>query len=115
MNNLNFGDAIAALKEGKKVSRTNWNGKRMYLFFQRGRIACESIELSAEDTTATFADNESVISNIDGVNISIFDSDENVQCDVMPFIIMKSASGRNVIGWLASQTDMLAEDWGIIE
>jgi len=32
MNDLNFGDAIAALKEGKKVSRAGWNGKGMYLF-----------------------------------------------------------------------------------
>ncbi len=31
--NMNFGDAIKALKQGKKVSRTGWNGKAMYVRF----------------------------------------------------------------------------------
>ena len=30
-------------------------------------------------------------------------------------IVMKTADNRYCIGWLASQTDMLAEDWHIVE
>jgi hypothetical protein len=31
MNLLNFGQAIEALKDGKKVSRIGWNGKGMFV------------------------------------------------------------------------------------
>ena len=34
---------------------------------------------------------------------------------VMPYITMKAADGSIVMGWLASQTDMLADDWVIVE
>lgn len=32
MKTFDFGDAIRALKEGKKVARQGWNGKGMYLW-----------------------------------------------------------------------------------
>ena len=34
---------------------------------------------------------------------------------VMPYVTMKTANGAIVMGWLASQTDMLAEDWEVVE
>ncbi|MBR1960610.1 MAG: DUF2829 domain-containing protein, partial [Bacteroidales bacterium] len=34
MNKMNFGDAIKALKEGRKVARKGWNGKNMYLWLK---------------------------------------------------------------------------------
>ncbi len=38
-NNLKFGDAIEALKQGRKVAREGWNGKGMFLFLlPAGRI-----------------------------------------------------------------------------
>ena len=38
--NKNFGEAIEALKEGKKVQREGWNGKGMYLWLKIGRASC---------------------------------------------------------------------------
>ena len=32
MNEMNFGEAIIALKQGKKVARKGWNGKGMFLY-----------------------------------------------------------------------------------
>ena len=80
---MNFGQAIEALKSGKRVARAGWNGKGMYLFLVKG-----------EDLS------------------DIFDPDS---CDCVDSIGMKTAQDTLVIGWLASQTDMLAEDWGIVE
>ena len=80
---MNFGQAIEALKSGKKVARTGWNGKGMYLFLVKG-----------EDLS------------------DIFDPDS---CDCVDSIGMKTAQDTLVIGWLASQTDMLAEDWNIVD
>ena len=37
------------------------------------------------------------------------------EVEICSHIDMKSADNKIVIGWLASQTDMLAEDWEIVE
>jgi hypothetical protein len=34
--------------------------------------------------------------------------------EVLPCITMKTAGGKILMGWLASQTDMLSDDWGIV-
>ena len=39
----------------------------------------------------------------------------DVQCTIAPHIDMKSADKTYIVGWLASQSDMLAEDWKIVK
>ena len=85
-NGMNFGQAIEALKEGKKVAREGWNGKGMYLFLMKG-----------EDLTAALCEVD------DGVP------------PCTSSICMKTAQNTFTVGWLASQTDMLSEDWTIVE
>ena len=75
---LTFGEAIEALKQGKRVARKGWNGKGMFLYL-------EEFELSV---------------------ISI-----NKDYDYEPCLVMYTAQGKWQPGWLASQTDILAEDW----
>lgn len=87
MNNaLNFGQAIEALKQGKKVARVNWNGKGMYILLQT--------------------------------------PDENSKMN-RPYIYMECPNGSTKqfgetknefdrVPWLASQTDMLSEDWVVV-
>lgn len=72
-NTMNFGDAIAALKEGKKVARQYWNEKGTFLFLTGGYI------------------------------------------DALPTICMKTADNKVLKVWLPRQTDMLSEDWMIVE
>ena len=79
MNDMNFCGALKALKAGKKVARTGWNGKGMYLYLADGKLLTQEIG----DGSYPIADS----------------------------IVMKTADNRYCIGWLASQTDMLAEDW----
>lgn len=94
---MTFGEALQALKDGRRVARKGWNGKGMFLFLNQGSI----------DTTRTDPN-----SAIDGVPTRLFslDGDENTVTR-LPNINMRAASGATVTGWLASQTDMLAEDW----
>ena len=40
---MNFGKAIKALKEGKRVARSGWNGKEMYLYLADGKLLTEEI------------------------------------------------------------------------
>ena len=42
-NRLTFGGALEALKEGKKVARTGWNGKGMYLYLADGKLLTQEI------------------------------------------------------------------------
>lgn len=88
-NNMTFGLALEALKKGKKVARKGWNGKGMFLFLAKST----DIETDADLTVC-----EHMQGNL-----------------VLPSIVMKTADDKFCVGWLASQTDMLAEDWMIIE
>lgn len=83
---MNFGQALAALKEGKRVARAGWNGKGMFLFLVAG---------------SNFIVNREPLLSIMG---------EGTQVTYRPHIDMKDAEGK-VVPWLASQTDILADDW----
>jgi hypothetical protein len=84
-----FGSAITALKNGYKVAREGWNGKGMFLYH---------VPANKYQFTTTIGE-------------SIADSDGKVEYGA--YIAMKTAQG-NVVPWLASQTDVLAEDWTVI-
>lgn len=93
---MNFGDAIAALKNGQRVARSGWNGKGMWLSYSKGTPA-----LAAEYFWSPH--------NRD------FAASQPHQCaEVLPCITMKTADNKILMGWLASQTDMLAEDWEVL-
>lgn len=81
---MNFGHALELLKRGEKVARKGWNGKGMFLFLATGK-QFESDNLG--------------------------DQLPEIVNDV---ICMKTAQNTICIGWLASQTDMLADDWEIV-
>lgn len=96
---MDFGCALTALKTGKKVARKGWNGYRkgMYIYLTDGRDIPEHdwVERTpAQETTLSERMNGTV--------------------HIAPHIDMVSATGERVIGWLASQTDMLSDDWEII-
>jgi len=87
---MSFGHAIAALKEGQRVARAGWNGKGMFLFLVGG---------------STFTVNREPLLSIMG---------EGTQVEYHSHIDMKTAQGY-VVPWLASQADMLADDWQIVK
>jgi len=89
---FDFGMALKALKEGKAVARKGWNGKGMFLTLQQG-----------SEVVGDLMRNELARNYYGDSKVSI-----------CPHIDMKAADGSYVVGWLASQTDMLAEDWDIV-
>jgi len=91
---MTFGDAIIMLKEGKKVARKGWNGKGMYLYLVSGSLVYEiNLRGEAEKHAKRNEFGEVVFND---------------------HIDMVAADGSIVVGWLASQTDMLAEDWIVL-
>lgn len=87
---MSFGHALAALKAGDKVCRAGWNGKGMFLFLVAG---------------STFKVNRPPLMGI---------YPEGTEINYHAHIDMKTADNQ-VVPWLASQTDMLADDWMIVE
>ena len=87
---LNFGDALMLLKNGQKVARLGWNGKGMFLFLVPGSV---------------FKVNRPPLLGI---------YPEGTEISYCSHIDMRTADG-NIVPWLASQTDVLAEDWVIVE
>ena len=96
VDGLTFGLAVEALKAGKKVARAGWNGKGMWL------------SLSCYGTREVAAENFWSLHNAD------FARENGGKATVLPSITMKTASGEILMGWLASQTDVLADDWKIV-
>lgn len=103
---MTFGDALVMLKQGHKVARAGWNGKGMWLALsgplEGRRIPAESFWSPVNRAYAEQVENE-----------------KGQRVMVLPCITMKTidSTGREAIlmGWLASQTDMLAEDWMVVE
>lgn len=80
---MTFGVAIGLIKAGLKVARQNWNGKEMY-------IALREVGNEEKDFTYKF-DRESTMIR-------------------RPYIYMKTVNDE-LVPWVASQTDILADDW----
>ena len=87
---MNFGSALQALKNGQKVAREGWNGKGMFLFLVPGSV---------------FKVNRAPLLGI---------YPEGTEINYRPHIDMKTVDGE-IVPWVASQTDVLAEDWVIVE
>lgn len=83
---MDFGHALTALKAGAQVRRTGWNGKGMFLFLVPG---------------STFQVNRPPLLGI---------YPEGTTINYHAHIDMKTAQDT-VVPWLASQTDVLADDW----
>jgi len=84
---MNFGEALEEVKQGCKIARSGWNGKNMFLYY----VPANEYPAITEIAKETFG-------------------------DMVPYgayIAMKTAQ-NNVVPWLASQTDLLAEDWQIV-
>lgn len=84
---MSFGQAIEAMKAGKKVARAGWNGKNQHIEL------ASAISYKSPEGTVVNAEHEAI-----GNKAVAFCGTSGVQ-----------------MGWLASQADMLAEDWEIVE
>jgi hypothetical protein len=99
---LSFSQALEYLKAGRCVARAGWNGKGMFIFVNAG-----SHDFNAKPDEAS--------SHIESIRTNLFNRGDTGTATRLPNINMRAATGSTVTGWLASQTDLLAEDWCIAE
>ena len=91
-----FGRAIQWLKQGHKVAREGWNGKGMWI------VLMPSLYLPPYNT----ADAARKVNDRTAKHIG-----EDAPLDSQPYIAMWTSAGKWQPGWLASQADILSEDW----
>lgn len=91
MSTLSFSVALHLLKLNKRVARVGWNGKGMWLCLSPGGMV--PFEKFWAPHNREFASLQ-----------------PNKEAEVLPYITMKTADNK-IVPWLASQTDVLAEDW----
>lgn len=95
---MTFGNALEAAKAGAKIQRAGWNGKGMYVVHMPGYdpIGCNKNTAKAHGVP------------------------EGTPVWTAPYLVLKAVPPPGVEGlylvpgWLASQTDMLAEDWSVL-
>ena len=90
---MDFGKALEALKNGKKVAREGWNGKVMFVVYQKGYpngIPCN------KQTAEACGMNEGDL----------------FKCN--PYLQIKNVDGSHSM-WVPSINDCLAEDWIVVE
>lgn len=93
LNDLDFSAALKLVKECWKISREGWNGKGMYVVFQRGYPNGIAINKNTAEATG---------------------EPEGTMMVFRPYLMMKTADGE-FVPWVASQTDLLAMDWTAVK
>ena len=95
---MDFSQALVELKAGNKLSREGWNGKGMFIVMMSGfklpPYNTQGTDRKVNDRTAKFIG-------------------EDQPLDSQPYIAMYTAQKTWQPGWLASQADLFAEDWGV--
>jgi len=86
---MTFSEALELIKSGCKVSRSGWNGKNMFVFLVHG---------------SRFLVNRPPLLGI---------YPEGTEISYRAHIDMKTADG-SIVPWVASQTDLLADDWELV-
>jgi hypothetical protein len=91
---MNFGEAIELIKQGKKIARSEWNGKNMYLWLKPATTI--KSEWCKDPILKEIVDNN------------------GGEAEALGTICMKTADNKILTGWNATQTDMLSDDWFIV-
>lgn len=90
VDGMSFSGALVMLKQGCKVARAGWNGKGMFIYLVDG---------------SHFQVNRAPLLGI---------YEEGTEIDYRPHVDMKTVDG-SCVPWVCSQSDMLADDWMVIE
>ena len=86
---MTFGEALETIKTGKKAQREGWNGAGQYVYYVPAGHYAPCTEAGKELVGA------------DG------------KVSYRPYLALKTVQG-DVVPWLASQSDLLSDDWRVL-
>lgn len=97
---MDFSEALKNLKAGKKMTRKGWNGNivsfdpNMFIWLEP---ACK-------------------LPRMDGMSDNLKSAfGRNASIEKLGTFVMKTRDGKLMVGWLATNTDLLAEDWVVVD
>lgn len=91
---MDFSKALEQVKQGAHIARSGWNCKGMYVTYQKGYP--DGIPINANTAQATGIEQGTVVK-------------------FSPYLMMKTAAVEpTFVPWLASQSDILSDDWEVI-
>lgn len=97
---MDFSEALKNLKDGKKMTRKGWNGNivsfdpNMFIWLEP---ACK-------------------LPRMDGMSDNLKSAfGRNASIEKLGTFVMKTRDGKLMVGWLATNTDLLADDWVVVE
>lgn len=132
---MNFGEALSELKSGMKVCRSGWNGKGMWLKMRPG-FDLEKAAEEAHDNWVISKQKDGITSRLaewgeefmqpyrmlseraKDIDRGMFRGNKEM---TLPYIYIEYPAGHPAypkgsrVPWLASQTDLLADDWEIVQ
>lgn len=98
---MNFGQAVEAMKMSRAVTRAGWSRKGMFVVYM------PRLELPAFSTQGTSR-------KVNDRTAKWIGEDTPLNCQ--PYFALYVPEGNKWCpGWLASQEDMLAEDWELVD
>jgi hypothetical protein len=115
MEGISFGAALEVVKAGGTAARLGWNGKGMFIFMRPADelnigFVVDKVKSLPQSVKKYF---EQDILDEHGQRIELIEEDDTVKFTA--YLCMKAADGTIVNGWSASQTDMLSNDWIILD
>ena len=91
---MKFGEALEHCKNGARIWRSGWNGKNQFVYYQPGTIV--PVEKIRNKTLMKWAQEQ---------NLS--------EIELWGHFDFKPTNNKIQCGWLASQSDMQADDWEV--
>ena len=93
---MKFSEALEECMAGKKIRNGRWSGKNAFVYYVPGRVLPTSMW---KECNGPLTDSERL----------------KGQVEIIGHLDMVTADGKRIIGWLASQYDLMSEDWEIVE
>lgn len=133
---MNFGQALEVLKRGKKVRRKGWNGKGIFIKLYQPHVDLEKVAEAVHNAWWKECKKQGRTNHPDMIpyaelaeNIKEYDRKtgqatiESMTYMTQPFLYVDSMgvktdnpfADRLRVPWMTGQTDMLAEDWEVVE
>lgn len=86
---MNFSEALVEIKNGKKVSRSGWNGRGVFVFLVPGSV----FKVSRAPLLGIYP--------------------EGTEINYHAHVDMRRSDGT-IVPWVVSQSDLLADDWSVV-
>lgn len=111
-SNMNFGEALEAVKQGKMISRTHW--KSMQFVFQRPEDKL-SVEILINNVKSLPNSVKNYYKKVYKEGYTKSSNNSPFEITFYSYLCFIDPNNNIRNGWFPNQADLIAEDWEIVE